>query len=92
MALSLLAATAATSAISLRPCTLRLMRRSSATTASTALSIPRLRAIALAPAARFFSPSSKIASASTVAVVVPSPATSLVLEATWRTIWVPMFS
>ena len=31
-------------------------------------------------------------SASTVAVVVPSPATSLVLEATSRTIWAPMFS
>src|SRR4030095_15083156 len=30
--------------------------------------------------------------ASTVAVVVPSPATSLVLDATSRTIWAPMFS
>src|SRR5574342_73707 len=30
--------------------------------------------------------------ASTVAVVVPSPATSEVLEATSRTIWAPMFS
>ena len=30
--------------------------------------------------------------ASTVAVVVPSPATSLVLLATSRTIWAPMFS
>src|SRR5215510_3805767 len=33
-----------------------------------------------------------IAWASTVAVVVPSPATSLVLLATSRTIWAPMFS
>jgi hypothetical protein len=33
-----------------------------------------------------------MASASTVAVVVPSPATSLVLLATSRTIWAPMFS
>jgi hypothetical protein len=30
--------------------------------------------------------------ASTVAVVVPSPATSEVLDATSRTIWAPMFS
>jgi hypothetical protein len=30
--------------------------------------------------------------ASTVAVVVPSPATSLVFDATSRTIWAPMFS
>ena len=34
----------------------------------------------------------KIASARTVAVVVPSPATSLVLLATSLTIWAPMFS
>ena len=34
----------------------------------------------------------KIACASTVAVVVPSPATSEVFEATSRTIWAPMFS
>src|SRR6266568_164642 len=33
-----------------------------------------------------------MACASTVAVVVPSPATSEVLEATSRTIWAPMFS
>src|SRR5947199_5923139 len=33
-----------------------------------------------------------MACARTVAVVVPSPATSLVLEATSRTIWAPMFS
>src|SRR5205814_724788 len=34
----------------------------------------------------------EIAAASTVAVVVPSPAMSLVLLATSRTIWAPMFS
>ena len=39
----------------------------------------------------FFRPSRKIASARTVAVVVPSPATSEVFEATSRTIWAPMF-
>ena len=48
--------------------------------------------IGLAPAATFLSPSSKMASARIVAVVVPSPATSEVLLATSRTIWAPMFS
>jgi hypothetical protein len=52
---------------------------SSATTASTAFSMPRLICIGLAPAVTFLRPSVKIASASTVAVVVPSPATSEVL-------------
>src|SRR6185369_6522184 len=37
-------------------------------------------------------PSRTIAAASTVAVVVPSPAASADLEATSRTIWAPMFS
>jgi hypothetical protein len=37
-------------------------------------------------------PSRTIAAASTVAVVVPSPATSEVLDATSRTICAPMFS
>jgi len=54
--------------------------------------MPRLRAVGLAPAATVFTPSRKMACASTVAVVVPSPATSLVLEATSRTICAPMFS
>src|SRR5439155_65290 len=45
-----------------------------------------------APAATVRTPSLMIACASTVAVVVPSPATSLVLDATSRTIWAPMFS
>ena len=44
------------------------------------------------PAATALAPSRTIAWASTQAVVVPSPATSLVLEATSRTIWAPMFS
>ena len=39
-----------------------------------------------------FRPSLKMDSASTVAVVVPSPATSEVLLATSLTIWAPMFS
>ena len=54
--------------------------------------MPRLRAIGLAPAATFFMPPLTIARASTVAVVVPSPATSLVLVATSLLSWAPMFS
>src|SRR5215213_994044 len=64
----------------------------SATTASTAMSTPRLRSIGFMPAATALAPSFTIAWASTVAVVVPSPATVLVLVATSRTIWAPMFS
>ena len=45
-----------------------------------------------APAARFFIPSHTMDWASTVAVVVPSPATSLVLEATSLISCAPMFS
>ncbi len=59
---------------------------------STAFSMPRFSAIGLAPAATAFTPSRKIACARMVAVVVPSPATSLVFEATSRTICAPMFS
>jgi hypothetical protein len=49
-------------------------------------------AMGLALAATFLSPSSKMASASTVAVVVPSPAVSEVFEATSLTSWAPMSS
>src|SRR3954471_11831908 len=69
-----------------------LRRFSSATTTSTALSMPRLISIGLLPAATSFEPSRKMAWARTVAVVVPSPATSEVLEATSFTICAPMFS
>ena len=44
------------------------------------------------PAATALEPSRTIAWASTVAVVVPSPAVSEVLLATSRIIWAPMFS
>src|SRR6201991_869280 len=64
----------------------------SATTASTARSIPRLRSIGFMPAATALAPSLTMAWASTVAVVVPSPAASADFEATSRTIWAPMFS
>ena len=46
----------------------------------------------LAPAATFFSPSWTMPWPSTVAVVVPSPATSLVLEAISLASWAPMFA
>ena len=62
------------------------------TAAATAASMPRLRPSGLAPAATFFMPRLTIVWASTVAVVVPSPATSLVLVATSLTSWAPMFS
>ena len=50
--------------------------------ASTAFSMPRLRAAGAAPEATLRRPSCTMAWARTVAVVVPSPATSLVLVAT----------
>ena len=48
--------------------------------------------IGFAPASRFFIPSLIIACANTVAVVVPSPATSFVLVATSFTSCAPIFS
>src|SRR5438105_7780418 len=65
---------------------------SASTTAATALSMPRLIAIGSLPAATSLLPSRKMACASTVAVVVPSPAMSEVREATSFTICAPMFS
>ena len=62
------------------------------TTTFTALSTPLFKSIGLAPAVTFFSPSLTIAWANIVAVVVPSPAKSLVFEATSFTIWAPIFS
>jgi hypothetical protein len=65
---------------------------SSTTLALTALSMPRFRSIGFMPAATDFRPSTTMAWARTVAVVVPSPALSLVLEATSRISWAPRFS
>src|SRR5262245_38895180 len=62
------------------------------TTVATAFSMPRLRFIGSWPAATILAPSVKIDRARTVAVVVPSPATSEVLLATSFTICAPMFS
>ena len=64
----------------------------SLTTASTAKSMPRLRSIGFIPAATALTPSRTMAWARRVAVVVPSPASVLVLLATSRTICAPMFS
>jgi hypothetical protein len=54
--------------------------------------MPFLSDIGLAPAATFLSPSRTMAQASTVAVVVPSPATSSVFFATSFTSSAPMRS
>ena len=62
------------------------------TTRWVAMSMPRLRSIGFMPAATAFMPSLTMACARTVAVVVPSPASSLVRDATSRTICAPMFS
>jgi hypothetical protein len=62
------------------------------TTAVTAISTPRFRSMGLMPAATARAPSRTMARASTVAVVVPSPANSPVFTATSRTICAPMFS
>src|SRR5450432_3895252 len=67
-----------------------LFRSSTATV--TALSMPRLISIGFRPEATAFKPSRIIAWARTVAVVVPSPASSEVLDATSFTICAPIFS
>mmetsp|Transcript_19522 Transcript_19522/g.41592 ORF Transcript_19522/g.41592 Transcript_19522/m.41592 type:complete len:254 (+) Transcript_19522:1159-1920(+) len=54
----------------------------SSSTIFTAWSMPRLRSMGFMPAATALQPSRKMARAKTVAVVVPSPATSFVLLAT----------
>ena len=63
-----------------------------ATTWATARSMPRRNCTGLAPAATLRRPSFTIAWASTVAVVVPSPAVSFVLEATCWISLAPRFS
>ena len=54
--------------------------------------MPRFMAIGFTPEVTALTPSRKMICAKTVAVVVPSPATSEVFEATSRTICAPMFS
>ena len=62
------------------------------TARSTAASMPRFSDIGLAPAATLRRPSLTMACARTVAVVVPSPATSSVFLATSLTSSAPIFS
>ena len=83
---------AATLAIWSFPVTFELICAIASTAQSQACFIPLRRIIGLAPAARFFIPSLTIACARTVAVVVPSPATSFVFVATSFTSCAPMFS
>ena len=64
----------------------------SSTARAVALSIPRLSSIGVIPAATALRPSRTIEYARTVAVVVPSPATSFVLVATSFKSCAPMFS
>src|ERR1700677_150292 len=84
--------TVATCAMALLPDTGVADASSASDTASAALLIPEPRAIGLAPAATMRRPPLISACASAVAVVVPSPATSLVLVATDFTSWAPRFS
>ena len=91
MVSSLLAEMEPTCAISLEVVVALEAFFSCSTRAITALSMPRFRSIGFMPAATYFMPSRTMAWASTVAVVVPSPAMSLVLEATSLTICAPMF-
>ena len=82
----------ATLAISSFPLTGDVISFNSATAPSTAFSIPLFIAIGSAPAATFLTPSLIIACAKTVAVVVPSPATSFVFVDTSFTRRAPIFS
>ena len=84
--------TAATRAMSAGPSTFLDCSWMALTAVSTALVMPLRITIGFAPAARFLRPSCTNACASMVAVVVPSPATSLVLVATSLTSCAPMFS
>src|SRR5882757_6479284 len=83
---------AATAAMSSLPSIARAVDSSSSETALTAASMPFFRAAGEAPAATLRRPSRTSAWASTVAVVVPSPAMSLVLVATSLTSCAPRFS
>ena len=82
----------ATCAMACLPLMGRLSSVRAETASAVAASMPRRSTMGLAPAARFFIPSRTMACASRVAVVVPSPATSLVLVATSLISCAPMFS
>ena len=82
----------ATCAIASLVCTGTAFFLISSTRTLTASSMPFFRTIGFAPAATFLMPSWIMDCARRVAVVVPSPATSLVLVATSLTSCAPMFS
>jgi len=82
----------ATLAISSFPATFELTFLSSSTALSTVLEIPLFIAIGSPPAATFLTPSLIMLCAKTVAVVVPSPATSFVFVDTSLTSLAPIFS
>ncbi len=86
------ALTVATWAISSWPLTGTAAALMAAESAFSAASMPIFICIGLAPAATFLRPSVMISRASTVAVVVPSPATSSVLVAASLSSCAPMFS
>ena len=83
---------AATCAMASFDSTGREMRCNSSTAAFVASSIPRRMPTGFAPAVTFFNPSRTMACVKTVAVVVPSPAISFVLDATSATSFAPIFS
>ncbi len=89
---SSLALMAATWAMSSLPFSSRDRSLMASTTATVAFSMPRLMSMGLAPAATLRRPSFTMAWASTVAVVVPSPATSLVRMAASLNSWAPMLA
>ena len=74
------------------PLTLMLFLAKTSKANLRAISMPFFISIGLAPAAIFFNPSCTIFCASMVAVVVPSPAFSLVLEATSSINFAPRFA
>ena len=82
----------ATRAISDEPFTFLEFAFIASIAASTAFFMPLRSTIGFAPEVTFFIPSLISAWAKTVAVVVPSPAISLVLVATSFTSWAPIFS
>ena len=91
IAASLFALTVATCRISSDVRTFRDSCCSWPTTSRTASSIPSRRSIGFIPAATARTPSANMCRASTVAVVVPSPASSFVFDATPFTSCAPTF-
>ena len=92
MAVSPLALIVATFAMSRFPVTRLDVFASASTMRSTPMSMPRLSASGWYPAATSFVPSRQMAWASTVAVVVPSPAVLPVWTALSSTSCAPMFA